>query len=42
MIAIFLLEEGIEVVPSKKDRDPTGLGQLAVSFARPPLVRHYN
>ena len=41
-VRVFLLGEGMEVVPSKQDRDPTRVGQLAVSCAHPPLIQHYN
>ena len=41
-VVILFLGEGVEVVFSQQDGDLTGVGQLAVPRARPPLVWHYN
>ena len=39
-VAVLFLGETVEVVSSQQDRDLAGVGQLAVSCARYPLVRH--
>ena len=41
-VAVLFLGESVEGVSSQQDGDLTGVGQLAVSRARPPLVWHYN
>ena len=41
-VTVLFLGESVEVVSSQQDRDLTGLGQLAVPCARPPLVWHFN